>query len=144
MIRFQGQSDNFTAGGFDDFASGDPVGPVRALDQDVGQQVCQDGVGCILVKYGYRVDGRQGADKLSPLGLGQNRPLGSFQATDAGITVKGHDQPVSERPSALQESDMAGVQQIVAPIRKHNLLSRLRPLPAECDQFRAGQRHASF
>lgn len=111
----------------DDLSADDFIVAISpSLDQNVGLQGFQDGMGCVLVEDDDIVHGLQRGQHLGAIALIENRAIGGFtQTADAVVAVDGDDQAVPFAGRFLQIGNVPGMEQIEAAVRQHDLLADL-------------------
>ena len=131
------QQHDLAAGGFHFLAAGDEVRPIRALDQNVGQDCGDQLARRVFIEKRDGVDGAKRQGHAGALRFGDQRPGGAFEARDARIGVQRQDQDVAERTGAFQQADVAGMQKIVTAIGENHGFAGVAPFGARLHQFRA-------
>lgn len=134
----EGEGEDLAAGGLDFFAAGDEVGPVGALDEEIGEDGGDEFAGGVFVEEG---DGIDGIEREGDAGAGlfiTDGAGGAFEALDARIGVEGEDENVAESASGLEEADVAGVEDVVAAVGENNTLAFGLPQRPLRDEIRPG------
>lgn len=70
-----------------DLTACDPMGPIGAFDQHVGQKHLEKRVRGVLVKDGNGIDGGQGGQQGGALGFGKDGAAGALETADASVAV---------------------------------------------------------
>ncbi len=131
-----GKQHDLAAGGFHFFAPGDEMRPIRALDQNVGQDIGDELARRVFVEEGDGVDGVERASHARPFLFGDQRPRGTFETGHAGVGVERENQDVAERPRPFQQADVAGMKKVVTTVGEDDGLAGAAPECARLDQFR--------
>ena len=119
---FERQGEYLATRGFHFFAAGDEVRPIGAFNQDVRQDGGDQLARGVFVEERDGVHGGEGCGKFGALVLGDERAGGTFQSLDAGVGVEGQDQDVAERSGGFKQSDVTGMQNVVAAVGEDDLL----------------------
>lgn len=129
------QCQNLAAGGLHLFTAGDEMRPVSALDQDIGEHGGDELARGVFVEECDRIDGLERGGEFRAFVLGNERPVGSFEALHARVGVQGKNQNVAERAGAFEKPDVAGMEDIVAAVGEDDLLTCQLPGGASGDQL---------
>jgi hypothetical protein len=114
-------SDDLAARRFHLFASDNLIErPIATFYEHIGEQSCYELERSWLVEDHNCVHTFERSENFGALPFWINETIGAFQLQDARITIKADNQDISKSASLLEETDMAGMQQIEAAIRKHN------------------------
>jgi hypothetical protein len=92
------------------------MGPIGALDQNVGEDLADELAGRIFVKEGDGVDGSQGQDHVGAFALGDYGAGRTFHAPHAGVRIQGKNQDVAEAARLFEETNVAGMEQVIATV----------------------------
>jgi hypothetical protein len=105
---------------FNFFASDDVVRPpVRALDQDAGEEARDQVARRRLIENRDVVDGRKRGENFGAIVLRHERASGTFVATNAAIAVDCDHEQVAQRARFRQTPDVARMQEIEAAVREN-------------------------
>jgi len=83
VAGLEGESEDLAAGGFDLFAASDKVGPIGALDEEIGQDGGDQFAGSVLVEEGNGIDSGEGKGEAGAGLFVADGPGGAFEALDA-------------------------------------------------------------
>ncbi len=109
--------------------------PVGALDQNIRQHGGDQFARRVFIEERHGVDGSQGRGEFGALVLRDERAGGTFQALHAGVGIQRQDQDVAERSCGFEQSDVAGMQNIVAAVGEDHLFAGAFPFGALLDQL---------
>ena len=128
IAGFERQRHHFSAGGFHFFASGDEVRPIRAFDQDVGQDFGDQLARRVFVEESDRVHGFERQRHLQRVPPPESAGAWALSARDARVGVQRQNQHVAQRSRLFQKPDMAGMQNVVTAVGEDHGLSGAPPL----------------
>jgi hypothetical protein len=90
--------------------------PIGAFDQDVGEDLADELAGRIFVKEGDGVDGSEGQDHGGAFAFGDYGAGRTFHAPYTGVRIQGKDQDVAEAARLFEETNVAGMEQVIAAV----------------------------
>ena len=133
----QRRCDNPAAGGFHLFPPGDEMGPVRALQENIRQQLRKQLARRFLVEQDHGVHRFERRHHRDTFLLRKNRTARPFQPLHAGICVEAHNQHIGERSGVFEQTDVARMQDVIAPICEGHLLALVLPPGPLFEEFAA-------
>ena len=138
VVEYPGSSGNrehAAARRFHFFPPRDEMRPVRAFDQDVRQHGGDQFARRIFIKKRHRVHGRERTGERRAFVLRNQRPRWALHPLHAVIGVQRQNQNVPHRTRLFQQTDVAGMEQIVTAVCEYNSLTGVFPFPACRGQF---------
>ncbi len=118
VLRISGNPD-LTAVCEDLFSFGDGFfGVVGSFGVDIGLEDADDVRDVGLLKDDNVIDALEGRDKRDPVLESQNRAARTFEFSDRGVAVEGHDEDVTEFTSRIEVADVPDMQHVEAAVRQ--------------------------
>jgi hypothetical protein len=101
----------------DDLAAHDAAAaPIRAFDEDVRLQPCDETLRRALVKDRDIIHAGECGNEQGSILLREDGSSGSFQILDGSVAVEGHDQHIPEALGPFQQLDVPGVHEVKASV----------------------------
>ena len=119
----KGEDDNFSSGSLHRFPSDSfLLGPVPPFDEDMREEQRDQVDGGGLIKDRDIVDTPETGKDLCPLLLGENWPVGAFQAPDRSVAIDSNGQDISKGLGFFQITDMSDMQKVETTVREDDPL----------------------
>ena len=128
---------HLATGGFDLFASGNEVRPIRALYQDVRQERGDELARRVFLEECHGVDGFQMESKRGACLFAKEWPGRALKPLHARIGIECENKYISERTRTFEQADMARMQDVIAAVREYNLFGVSFPEMARGNQLAA-------
>ena len=135
IVRLERQGDDFSSRRFDFLAAGHEMGPVGALDQNVGEKGGDECAGRLLVEKSHGIDGFESQRQLGAFLLGNDGAVRPLHAARAGVGVESQNEHVAKRACRFQGADVPGMEQIKAPVGENDSLTLPPPALALLDKL---------
>ncbi len=127
VAGFQGESEDLATGGFNFFTAGDEVGPISALDEDIGQDGGDEIAGGVFIEESDGIDGGQGEGDAGACLFVADGTGGALEPLDARVCVEGEDQNIAESAGGFEQADMTGMEEVVAAIGEDDAFALVLP-----------------
>ena len=123
---FQPRADrDVPAARLDQVAADDRLGGiVAALNQDIGANCLDQRHRRFIVEDHDKVDEGVQREHERPLIFRDERTLGALQSGDGGVGIQTEDEAVSERAGVLEQTGMAGMEDVEATVCEDDLAAR--------------------
>jgi hypothetical protein len=97
------------------------MGPIRAFHKHVRQNGGNQIAWCVFVEQRDSVDSFEMQRQLGPRALVEKGACGAFEPLDAGVGVQGKNENIAERAGTLEQTNVAGMQNVITAISKYDL-----------------------
>src|SRR5262249_44446924 len=88
----------------------------------------------VVIEAADEIHHLQTVKKLSPLMLGNDRPIRAFYTHNGSVAINADDQSITQLPGSSQKINMPGMQDVEASVSKNNdFAGRLQLLYVRCD-----------
>ena len=144
IARFQSHEFDPAARGFDLFAAGYEMRPIRAFHEDIRQQTGNQLSRRVFIEQNHGIHRLQSGDQFGAFALRCNRALGTFRPAHSGVGIQSDDEHVTQRAGPLQQPDMARVQQVVTAVGENHGFACSFPLRSLSKEFRAAVETCHF
>jgi len=128
------QAEDFSTPAFNFTLADNVIRPIRAFNEN-GRMYRQNGLQrSVVIEPADEVHHLQTVKKLSPLMLGNDRPIRAFYTHNRSVAIDADDQSITQLPGSSQKINMPGMQDVEASVSKNNDFSgRLQLLYVRCD-----------